>query len=255
MKLISDTAITIVIPYSRRPEILTVLKSDYMRRPEVQQILIVECGKSDLDIKASLGELPCRESIGWINAHRSTFNRPYAINIGIANAVGQTILIHDADTILDHEYIDTAIRETTPGVAHTVRYIEESLDGVRRDSGILMCSRPDLLKVSGLNSNLTGWGWDDHDLRHRLGTSRVTVVSVGTGVHLSHTDTSRDINLHEPKWTSEYRNRIKSSRNIDLGNIQGTLEDDYHKWLYGKPSEDNTRRASDTRKSQPYDGQ
>jgi hypothetical protein len=132
---------------------------------------------------------------------------------------------HDA---LDHaflsEFIDTRELVTVDGRRALLTGRTSPAIGLRGGHGLLLLRRQDMLAVGGLNSRLTGWGYEDTDFQIRLqlllGLKR---VDLGHVTHLSHSSSGRD----QRAWLS---NRALCYRNYNQGHYVGTLEHDAADW-------------------------
>jgi hypothetical protein len=86
------------------------------------------------------------------------------------------------------------------------------------------------ISVGGMNSLLTGWGWEDNDLLIRLQyLSGRPAKQLGSATHMSHTDDSRLIRRGS-KAASERANFQMALASYMCGHWQGTMKDDVAKW-------------------------
>jgi hypothetical protein len=119
------------------------------------------------------------------------------------------------------EVIETRELVTKDGRRAVLR--ERCYSGLRSSDGILLLARRHMEESGGMNSMLTGWGYEDSDFQIRLqlllGLER---VEHGEVVHLTH-----------PSWrsaTSWQRNRAICARNYCAGDFRGTLAQDTERW-------------------------
>jgi glycosyltransferase involved in cell wall biosynthesis len=103
-------------------------------------------------------------------------------------------------------------------------------DGSRSGPGLVLLTKAHFIAVEGMNSQLSGWGWEDLDLLARLqlalGLSRQEYGSV---VHLSHDDSVREVQRGDRK-IGQQNNFYTSLSNYVIGNFLGTYTNDVSSW-------------------------
>jgi glycosyltransferase involved in cell wall biosynthesis len=224
--------LSVTVPFCRRPEIsrtLGALAAD-PGRPALD-VIVVECGPTDAGTAARV--LACAElAPRWIDARRTEFNKSYAVNIGVHHAAAGTVLLLDADVLVAPGFLGPALRLVRPGVMCALGAVEETRypGRFRPAPGILMCSVADYRAVGGMNSELSGWGFDDLDLIMRLRIRGVALRPVGRGVHLTHGDDKRDLPPGTTTAESDARNRARAYRRMAQGRLTGTYRSDVARW-------------------------
>jgi glycosyltransferase involved in cell wall biosynthesis len=129
----------------------------------------------------------------------------------------------DPDLSFLAELRETRELLTVDGRRAVLRHVR-SPRGRRTGDGLVLVRKRDLLGVGGLNSMLTGWGYEDTDLQIRLqfvlGLER---MEAGEVTHLTHSDTTRD----SASWG---RNMAISTRNYSRQHYKGSFDDDARTW-------------------------
>jgi len=97
--------------------------------------------------------------------------------------------------------------------------------------GMLIARRADLISVGGMNSDLSGWGFEDLDLLIRLRRRGVRLVPCGDGIHLTHGDDKRNIPPGLTQAQSDLRNRAMSYARLQRDELDGTMARDVAAWL------------------------
>ena len=223
--------VSVVVPFCRRPEIsrtLAALAAD-PDRPALD-VIVVECGPRDAGTASRV--LAERPPPRWIDAGRRHFNKPYAVNVGVHQAVAGTVLLLDADVLVGPGFLAAAANTVRPGLMCVLGGVAEARHPgrFRPAPGILMCSARDYRAVGGMSSDLHGWGFDDIDLIMRLRISGVVLRRMGQGTHLTHGDDRRDVPQGMTKEQSDARNRVLAYTRMARGQISGTYEHDVARW-------------------------
>ncbi len=196
----------------------------------------------------------------------SEFNRSLCLNVAAMASRGQYLFMMDSDIVLQtdlfpesREHLATGTRfvsmerliETNPKpprndgvdlscflaeVIETRELVtkdgrravlrERCYSGLRGSDGILLVRRDHMQAVGGMNSMLSGWGYEDSDFQMRLqlllGLER---IEVGTALHLTHPSGRND--------ASWQRNRLICARNYCAGEFHGTWDQDAERWASG----------------------
>jgi glycosyltransferase involved in cell wall biosynthesis len=248
--------VTVVIPWYNRRELATSLRDNVrLLRTGHREIVIVNCG-GDRDLLARLVVRAAPAHLTVAHVDRARFNKGLALNVGVSLARGRVVSCLDSDVILQpasfakaaviadaggiaivKEIRETRGTATTRGelarISHVVRLearggrqceVETGSVNLRRGTrsapGLITLRRADFLAVGGMNSRLTGWGWEDLDLLVRLQLELgKRSTSVGTAIHLTHGWSVRST-YNEP------RNRHAAFANYDAGRWRGSYAAD-----------------------------
>ncbi|MDX2213429.1 MAG: glycosyltransferase [Oculatellaceae cyanobacterium bins.114] len=94
----------------------------------------------------------------------------------------------------------------------------------RPGCGLICAQRSTLLALGGYKELFQGWGWEDQDLLMRARLLGMSIQTVGSVLHLSHADTTR--NQHwgqaEPSHTRD-QNIVACVRSLAQGQLLGDL--------------------------------
>jgi len=196
------------------------------------------------------------------------FNKALAINLGAYHARAETLFLLDADielapdtcaaalacvserravvldrvvessptSAVDYPYVRSVVHtfelETSAGEVVRVETNRQRLaDGSRSAPGMVFVPKRCFEDVGGMNSDLTGWGWEDLDLLVRLQLgARMEVARAGAATHLTHGDDVRRVD-GTSRAANEARNATMCVANYGLGHYLGTYDDDVATWL------------------------
>jgi hypothetical protein len=198
------------------------------------------------------------------------FNKALALNIGAHHARAETLFFLDSDlelgkgtcaaalsrvaddcaVTLDRvvearpqtraEYpelraiVNTFELETSDGRKVRIETNRQRLeDGSRSAPGMVFLRKKCFEQVGGMNSDLTGWGWEDLDLLLRLQLClSLRIERVGTAKHLTHGDDTRCID-GSSRAANEARNASMCLANYGQGYYFGTYADDVASFRQG----------------------
>jgi glycosyltransferase involved in cell wall biosynthesis len=252
---------TVVIPWCNRRELARTLRENACAfRRGSAEIIVVNCGGDGHLLKTVIDRAaPGRITIAHVR--RRCFNKGLALNIGVWLARGRVVSCLDSDVIVRPMSFAKAATVAANGRVVTVREIRESDQapaarrswltrvshvmrleveggrrcdvetscvnlhrGTRSAPGLITLRREDFVAVGGMNSSLTGWGWEDMDLlvRLRLGLGK-QAHKIGTAVHLTHGWRVRSA-YNEP------RNRVAAFDNYRAGRWRGSYNADVRAW-------------------------
>jgi glycosyltransferase involved in cell wall biosynthesis len=251
--------ISIIIPWRDRKTIATTsaLNDRFFQNNE---IVVVNYGGNKEDIYSFFFDGGAGDVKMIHIEDEDEFNKSMALNIGLWQATQDFVLILDEDIRLCSFDWDKALDLIKNGHVVTLGYVVDELgnfpkwggglsvlrhhvelefgDGSsvsvetsalnnnnfsRSCPGILMGKREWFLKVSGYNSDLRGWGWEDIDILVRLGKQGFARKELGWGWHLWDDDIPV---LSSDKMASESINRTIALTNYSKGNFKGTYERD-----------------------------
>ena len=95
----------------------------------------------------------------------------------------------------------------------------------RLGPGIIMVPYDAFIAVGGMRSDFRSRGWEDTDFQLRLKISGLSITEAGTGIHLKHDDSVRDL-AGQSRQESNIRNEQLGVRLLLSGMIQGTYTAD-----------------------------
>jgi glycosyltransferase involved in cell wall biosynthesis len=256
--------LSVVIPWSNKPDLLKTLRSVTAAAAHIDsEIIVVNCGGQDDVLTTMILGL---DSVRTVNIRRK-FNKSLAMNIGGNVACGERLLLLDADIVVPHNFFDVMFSELHQGTFLSVDRVFESGactsaddhairsrrtefhlelatgqvvsvplnhirygDASRRGCGLMLLRRANFVSVDGMNSGLTGWGWEDNDLNLRL-QARLGLShrSIGDVIHLTHSDRERDLR-GKSKIESEEDNFQQCLHRYERGIFTGTLDRDVKEW-------------------------
>lgn len=264
------STISIVIPWANRDELAITLAANAAMLSETQariggapELVVVDCGGEPGRCEAALALAGVELTL--VEIPSEAFDKGLALNLGAHVARGETLVLLDADVILDADFLPAAVevlaaggfatvarvRESQPrrdplgearGLAAMTHLIEletaagrrvrietnrrEFASGSRGGPGLIALRREQFIAVDGMNSDLRGWGWEDIDLVARLQLCELGPrVAVGGALHLSHDDTLRTT-AGAARARSEQHNFGVCLANYRLGHLRGTFTDD-----------------------------
>ncbi len=259
------TSLSVIIPWRDRPELPRTLAHNAAGLAAVgAEVIVANCGgrrESPSNDLAVAENVPLR----WIDIPAAGFNKGLALNLGASLSQRDALFLLDTDILIESGTMDALMGALDDGCFVTVASVVESsaigaaprpssriaavthavelrtstgethrivtnrLDlgrGARAGPGLALVWRRDFLAVGGMNSELTGWGWDDLDLILRLqmalGRQR---REVGQVTHLSHGDGARTL-LGQSRGESEGRNFMACLAACSVGDLRGTYDAD-----------------------------
>lgn len=95
----------------------------------------------------------------------------------------------------------------------------------RLGPGIIMVPHDAFIAVGGMRSDFRSWGWEDTDFQLRLKISGLSITEAGTGVHLKHDDSVRDL-AGQSRQENNARNQWLGVGLLRNGMIHGTYTAD-----------------------------
>jgi len=261
MKHEGSPDIDVVIPWFARPQLEQSLRENAETFARCVGTVIVVNGGGDPEELAGILQRVHLSNVRTLTVPGSPFSKSRCINAGVAASSARLIMLSDADIIFDLGFFSLARAACRPGryvtVKHLVELDPESHPQERASAqspfesqrvmswltfrtgqrvlmehwqgpegraapGLILVRRADFIKIGGANSELHGWGFEDHDIQIRLqarGSLRRT--SVGRATHITHS-----VADPETRTESDKRNRQACTRNYREGNFLGTFPAD-----------------------------
>jgi glycosyltransferase involved in cell wall biosynthesis len=257
--------LSVIIPWSNRPELGRTLVNNRSEFASVAaEVIVASCGGDRQLLARCVAESNDPE---LRVLHLATaFNKALALNLGAAHARAPTLLFLDCDVELasgtcaaalslvsaacavtldrvvesspaetvDYPHLSAVIHTTelemTDGRRVRLETNRRRLDeGSRSAPGIVFVDRQQFIEVDGMNSDLTGWGWEDLDLLVRLQLQGARIERAGSATHLSHGDDRRCIDGAN-RAGNEAWNAAMCLHNYGLGHYYGTYGSDCDVW-------------------------
>ncbi|HKY36109.1 MAG TPA: galactosyltransferase-related protein [Polyangiaceae bacterium] len=257
--------LSVIVPWANRPELSRTLagnQGEFLAAGA--EVIVANCGGDRELLARCVAEAGMALSVVHID---TSFNKALALNLGVTQASAPTLLFLDCDVELGRGSCTTALSlvsaacavtldrvvESSPGenvaypylsaVIHTTELemadgrrvrIETNRrrlnEGCRSAPGIVFVDREQFIEVDGMNSDLTGWGWEDLDLLVRLQLQAgVRIERAGSATHLTHGDDRRCIDGVN-RAGNEAWNAAMCLANYGLGHYYGTYGSDCERW-------------------------
>ena len=260
---------SVVIPVFNRREILRTLRANQQlfEVPQIE-VIVVDCKSKGTLVKEILALGIANVRVVVLELQR--FNKAVALNIGTFLARGEILFFLDADIILDRNFFAKCLPKVDVQNFVTVKHVVESnpsphqdgdLDGLselayltefvngrthqrvrvetnrvffhdnaRGGPGLIVVQKKNVLAVSGVNSELVGWGWEDVDLVVRLQmVLKLKKHSAGRVTHLTHSDDVRSFE-GSSRSENEMRNFMRCLINYRQHNLKGSYHRDVREW-------------------------
>ncbi|MCB0196794.1 MAG: glycosyltransferase family 2 protein [Anaerolineae bacterium] len=259
--------LSIIIPWSNRPEIKKTLLQNRAIFQNYDLEIIVVCCAGDFDQLQELFVDHYLPEVRWLNLPNEHFNKSLALNIGGSVARSDKLFFLDTDVLLKYDFLAEALHvldgstfvtvdrvfESHPtrrvtgsrlkDFANSIEFVTDDervvrvernrirfSDGSRSAPGLILLSKAHFYQVQGMNAELKRWGWEDIDLMVRLQLLLgLERRQLGAVVHLSHGDDVRNL-VNEPRPRSEFRNSSISMANYQQGNYYGTYQQNIKQW-------------------------
>lgn len=259
--------LSIIIPWSNRPEIRTTLLQNRPILKEYDLEVIVVCCGGDFGWLREQFKDETMPEVRWLNLPGEAFNKSLALNIGASAARADRLFFLDSDVLLENDFVGEALqlldgstfvtidrvfeshptRKLSKSDLKELAYVSEFVasnnrsvrvetnrvrfhDGSRSAPGLIFLARDHFCQVEGMNAELKRWGWEDIDLIVRLQLLlNLERRQVGSVIHLSHGDELRNLG-NEPRPRNEFRNSSKCIANYHRGHYFGTYSQDIRQW-------------------------
>lgn len=218
-----------IVGIKNRAAILTSSIQSWLIKPEIKEIVIVDCSSDDLDAKA-FESLDSRIKIIRLN-DKKHFNLSEVYNLAIHNCTYDHIIKLDVDYILN-PYIELwdwlSINWDTQFLTGDWKHenLDNSLGFLGYLNGFMCVKKQVLIQAGCYKGNQFGYGFDDCDLYIRLeklGLKR-KVIKFDKNyipiIHTPHGDYHRTAFYQEKDWKESCkRNRDAAEGKIDIVNI------------------------------------
>ena len=222
------------------------------------KILLCDGGSLTQSCQQQLAQVSKLPNVSVLHCFHQGFNKGWLLNQGLAASTARLVLISDVDILWNaatlknlamavigepnHIYSVRSIRETNSMAEairrqrYTYRIVQTAetarvevylapLSAVDRPGcGLLCAERKAFQQIGGYRDCFWGWGWEDQDLLIRAQLLGYTVAALGSAVHLTHGDNSRNA-LHgqcSPEWSRD-RNILRCLNGLAKGKLLGDL--------------------------------
>jgi predicted glycosyltransferase involved in capsule biosynthesis len=256
-----ETPLSVVIPWSNRPELYTTLSANEREFTASRAEVIIVSNLCDC---RTLSRILKRShpSVTLLQVKKKDFVKSACMNIGASVANSSLLFFLDADISLPQGFLKTFVGDLGRRVFRTVRHVtDDKVDHyvraaneevaiqrvtfnirvagreggatvptarydvnkhTRNGIGLLLVRRTHFLEIGGMNSDLRGWGFEDVDVALRLAyLLKLKHQECGWVIH--HDDDRRaTINRH----VSHARNMSLALASYMAGQFSGTYHHD-----------------------------
>jgi predicted glycosyltransferase involved in capsule biosynthesis len=262
-------AFSVIIPWCNRQELSETLEKNLpIFEKNEAEVIISNIGGDPSMLQDILQSFPYPVKTIF-RPDITSFNKCLALNMGVSAATGTYLFLLDTDIILEEDLLPAAAALLENNCFLTIRKVYESQKNAtaarsfiselayfievtdinsnkalietsrhyineksRSAPGLVMMRKEHFMKVNGMNTDLSGWGWEDNDLLCRLQLKlSLKWEKISSAIHLTHTDQQRMINNNSRK-ASEAANYAKCLDNYSQGNYAGTYKEDLQKHIY-----------------------
>ena len=223
------------------------------------KILLCDGGSLTQSCQQQLAQVAELTGVEVLPYSHQGFNKGWLLNKGLAAATARLVLISDIDILWDAATIKALALAVVsePNRVYSVRSVKESnpaAKAIRRQRyayrivrtaeaarvevylaplsaadrpgcGLLCAEKRVLQQIGGYRDCFWGWGWEDQDLLIRAQLLGCTVATLGSAVHLTHGDDSRNA-LHgqcSHEWSRD-RNILRCLNGLAKGQLLGDLQ-------------------------------
>jgi len=211
--------ISYVIPFreiERRDSILTVINNIRAQKfPDIEVVLV----EHDSDHQMSPRELAPSKYHFVRSDQKKPFNKSIAFNIGVSNASNETVILHDADILVNKDYTckisDILEKHESCHIGAHVYYADENstthinthkkvanVNCTRRvdyfEGGSLACKTDVYWNIGAFNEDFWGYGVEDCEFYYRLkNLTKMFCERTENFLHLLHGRTTGWHEFHE----------------------------------------------------------
>lgn len=253
--------LTIIIPLKDRlvtacVESLRQSLADW--EPGTYHLWLCDGGSTQPDVADTLAHLAQGDDVTVLSYPDSGFNKAALINQGLRHALGETVLVTDADIVWNAAALNALlttlaetptalcyvaqVNETTPQTPALSRprygyRVERTDQGVtvkiepvtlrtdhRPGCGLVAARRETWQKLGGYKEPFQGWGWEDQDLLIRAELLGIPLRAAGSVLHQSHADDLRNrFHGHQPPQITRDLNLRRCLASLQQGELWGSL--------------------------------
>lgn len=254
MRELIDRIVDVVIPISRREEVVSCILSLLKSKELVRRILICEGSFSSQPYHSS--EVFRDPRVRLIRHPLEHFNKSTLINQGLRESSGPLVLVSDADILWNNDTIVSLVEHcrkskafmyvrrvletdekssdivrarlrpaiTRDGSRYIVRIENDScLPSERPGCGLVMAKRQSWHEVGGMKECYSSWGWEDLDLLARAKILGFKIDCIGQVCHMSHGDEKRNLFPRTTVESSRSANIVTFLKEVRAGRIWGDI--------------------------------
>ncbi len=234
------------------------------------KILLCDGGSRTKACQEQLAQVSKLPGVEVLHRCHPGFNKSWLLNQGLAAATARLVLISDIDILWNAATLKNlamaavsepnclcsvrSVRESnlaakairrqrytyrimqTPKTARVEVYLAPLSAADRPGCGLLCAEKTVFQQIGGYRDCFQGWGWEDQDLLIRAQLLGYTVAALGSAVHLTHGDISRNaLGQCSPEWSRDH-NILRCLNGLAEGHLLGDL-----------PSEQSVTRAATRR--------
>lgn len=222
------------------------------------QILLCDGGSLTPTCQHQLAQVAKLPNVKILRCFHQGFNKSWLLNRGLAAATSQLVLVSDIDILWSAATLKqlSLAAMSQPNCVYSVRSVKESnptakatqrqrytyiitgsnaakrvevylakVSAVERPGCGLLCAQKALFQqMGGYRDCFKGWGWEDQDFLIRAQLLGYSVEALGSVVHITHGDSSRNA-LHEKcsPQRSRDRNILRCLDGLTKGHLLGDL--------------------------------
>jgi len=253
--------LAVIIPLKDRPvmacvESLRQSLADW--EPGTYHLWLCDGRSTQPEIVAALTMVAIWDEVTVLSCPDPGFNKSALINQGLRHALGETVLVSDADIVWNEAAINALlttlvetptalcyvaqVNETTPQTPALSRprygyRVERTAQGVtvrvepvtprpdhRPGCGLVVAQGETWQKLGGYKEQFQGWGWEDQDLLIRAELLGIPLRTAGSVLHQSHADTLRNLFYgYQPPQKTRDLNLRRCLESLQQGELWGSL--------------------------------
>lgn len=253
--------LAVIIPLKDRPvmaciESLRQSLADW--EPGTYHLWLCDGGSTQPEIVDALTTVAIWDEVTVLSCPDPGFNKSALINQGLRHALGETVLVSDADIVWNEAAINALlttlvetptalcyvaqVNETTPQTPALSRprygyRVERTAQGVtvrvepvtprpdhRPGCGLVVAQGETWQKLGGYKEQFQGWGWEDQDLLIRAELLGIPLRAAGCVLHQSHVDDLRNyFHGHQRPQTTRDLNLRRCLESLQQGELWGSL--------------------------------
>lgn len=253
--------LAIIIPLKDRPVmacIESLRQSLAGWKPDTYHLWLCDGGSTQIDVADTLAHLAKGNDVTVLSSPDPGFNKAALINQGLRHALGETMLVSDADILWNAAALNAllaTLAETPTALCHIAqvnemtpqtpalsrpRYgyrVERTAQGIivkiepvtprpdhRPGCGLVVAQGETWQKLGGYKEPFQGWGWEDQDLLIRAELLDIPLRAAGCVLHQSHADDLRNyFHGHQPPQITRDLNLRRCLASLQQGDLWGSL--------------------------------